>query len=164
MRVRPDKRSMSDLTVRDWADLVIALRELLCARLEFGFRSPASIINQLRNDTFDGLSTGNDKDEVSRVSWALGAVAARVPWRADCLIRCMAAHRWLKNRRLKPEFFLGAKLDEQGSFQAHAWLRCKGQEVCGGSGAGFVHLIAPRSGGHPKEREVREFRSGSVAR
>jgi hypothetical protein len=77
------------------------------------------------------------------LSWAIGAAAARVPWRSDCLLRVMAADRWLRRYGHEPEFFLGAAKVETGQLGAHAWLRCGDVTVTGGSGKEFTELMMP---------------------
>ena len=66
-----------------------------------------------------------------RLSWAIGAAAARVPWRSDCLLQAMAADRWLRRCGMQPEFFLGVTKDAGGQLEAHAWLRCGDAMVTG---------------------------------
>ena len=63
--------------------------------------------------------------------------------RSDCLLKAMAADRWLRRCQLHPSFFLGVAKNEAGHFAAHAWLRLNGTVVTGGDGEEFVTLISP---------------------
>jgi hypothetical protein len=71
---------------------------------------------------------------VARISWVISAAASRLPWRSDCLLRAIAAVRWLRRLKLRPDFYLGATKDANGVFKAHAWLYCGDVIVTGGSG------------------------------
>jgi hypothetical protein len=55
------------------------------------------------------------------VAWALATAAAHVPWRADCLIRAIAASLWSRNLSIPCEIHVGVRKDEEKSLDAHAW-------------------------------------------
>jgi Transglutaminase-like superfamily len=134
-------RRAAGLPVRDWHYFFIAIKELFLARIRHGTQPMAKILADLHEA---GMASPVHGDvNVAQVSWAIGAAAARVPWRADCLVQAMAAHRWLRRHRCHPQFFLGAQIHRTGLFQAHAWLRCNGVAVTGGSGNEFTALLAP---------------------
>jgi hypothetical protein len=90
--------------------------------------------------------------DVTRVSWAIAAASARVPWRADCLLKVMAADRWLRRHGMQGEFFLGAGKNEADEFGAHAWLRYGDINVTGGDGAQFTPLMTSETSGKPNSR------------
>jgi hypothetical protein len=139
-------RRAAGLPVQDWRYFVTAIKELFLARIRHGTQPTAKILSQLQEAGTASPEQAHGIN-VAQVSWAIGAAAARMPWRADCLVQAMAADRWLKRYRYDPQFFLGIQIHKPGLFQAHAWLRCNGVAVTGGSGSGFTVLLAP-----PQER------------
>ena len=129
------------LAFRDWLALATAGKELLRARIQFAIVPTGRIINRLKDAPQDGADAARPCN-AARVSWAISAVAARVPWRADCLLRAMAADRWLRRCGERPQFFLGVAKDGE-AFSAHAWLRCHGATVTGGDGAEYTEIVTP---------------------
>ena len=73
-------------------------------------------------------------------AWALQGVARRAPFRADCLVRTLAADRVLSILGWPCEIHLQAGTGASG-FAAHASLACAGVEVTGGPNAGLVTLL-----------------------
>ena len=145
-------RRAARLSRDDWHYLALAVMELTLARFRHATTPIAAILATLeQRDKARETVTHELGSEVciSRLSWAIGAAAARVPWRSDCLLQVMAADHWLRRHGLQPEFFLGVAKDRSGRFEAHAWLRCGGISVTGGSGAEFAMLIRPH---HRKPR------------
>jgi hypothetical protein len=71
---------------------------------------------------------------VEEVSWAVQAVAHRVPWDSRCLAQALAAYRLLKRRGIAATVYFGVKRDPAVPFSAHAWVRCGGRIVTGASG------------------------------
>jgi hypothetical protein len=136
------------LPVSDWRYFFTAIKELLLARIRHGIQPIAKILAQLQEAGTASQDQAHGNIDVARVSWAISAAAARVPWRADCLVQAMAADRWLRRYNCHPQFFLGAQI-QTGYFQAHAWLRCDGAAVTGGSGDEFIVLLAPTREGAP---------------
>lgn len=138
------RKRFGDLAPQDWRHLAIAVKELLIARIRYALQPAGKILLDLHEAPQVYLKGGNVRVDLARMAWSIDAAAARVPWRSDCLLRVMAADRWLRRWRLPREFFLGAGHDDNGHFCAHAWLLSDGVEITGGSGAGFVPLIEPR--------------------
>jgi hypothetical protein len=142
-------RRAGSLCLLDWLYLASAVKELLIARIQFATRPVGDILRKLRNEQLssDGeVGSRTCKVDVGRLSWAIGAAAARVPWRSDCLLRVMAADRWLRRSKARPGFFLGVAKNSSGALEAHAWLRLGNLEVTGGSGTGFTALMEPPAG------------------
>lgn len=127
------------LSFADWLALAIAGKELLLARFRFAIAPAGRIVNRLKDAPQDGVDAAGPCN-ATRVSWAVNAVAAHLPWRADCLIRAMAADRWLRRRGEHPQFFIGVAKDGE-AFRAHAWLRCHGVMVTGGDSAEFTEIV-----------------------
>lgn len=84
--------------------------------------------------------------QAALVAWAIPRVAARVPWRADCLVQALAARRWLHGCGVDSELYLGTRKDRPAGFEAHAWLCVEGRVVTGGDISGFVPLLTPTTG------------------
>ena len=139
------------LSLLDARYFAIAVKELCVARIRHGATPAATIVLGLRarqlrvveERTSEDRRTKLARVDVVRVAWAIGAAAARVPWRADCLLRVMAAERWLRRHGMRPDFFLGVAKPSSGGLAAHAWLDCNDVRVTGGETAGYVTLVAP---------------------
>jgi hypothetical protein len=82
------------LSPRQWNYAGRAVFELGRARMIHAMSPAREIIASLKQDAVHG---GPKRSDPALVSWAIKAVAARVPWRSDCLLQSMAADRWLKN-------------------------------------------------------------------
>ena len=129
------------LTPADCLYLVIAIKELGLARRRFVRADARAILISLQQVKAAPALEKRPQLDLSRVSWALNAAGARVPWRADCLLRAMAADRWLRRHGHRPRFFLGVKTGGEASLDAHAWLECDGTSIVGGDGSGDVRLL-----------------------
>lgn len=68
---------------------------------------------------------------VGRVAYVIPRVAARLPWRADCLVQALAAERWLAREGVVTTLKLGVSEDKRPDFEAHAWL-CAGDRIVTG--------------------------------
>ena len=125
------------------AEAVVAL---LGARIRFACRPTAALVRglQARSAEEPDRAHGVSPDPaVLTASRALARAAARVPWRADCLIQALAMDRLLRRRGYSPQFHLGVARRPAGAFAAHAWLVCGGVTVSGGSAGGFSVMIGP---------------------
>lgn len=69
-----------------------------------------------------------------RVGNAVAIAARNVPWNAVCLPQAMAAKAMLALRGQGSAFHLGATIEADGAFSAHAWLECDGRIVTGAKG------------------------------
>ena len=114
-------------------DVVRAAFELGIARL----RSQPSVGREaVRSGT---LSTDEERT-VERVAYLIPRVAARLPWRADCLIQARAAGRWLASAGIASDLHFGVPKVKQPVFEAHAWLTVGDRIVTGGDVSGYVPL------------------------
>src|SRR5688500_18748138 len=66
-----------------------------------------------------------------RLAWLVRAGARRVP-AATCLTRALAARWLLGEASHTATLHFGHRRDEQGGFQAHAWLEHDGRVLVGG--------------------------------
>lgn len=80
---------------------------------------------------------------IKRVAYVIPRLAARVPWRADCLVQAMAAERWLAREGIATRLTLGVPKDKKPDFEAHAWLTVGDVVVTGGDISGYVPLTRP---------------------
>ena len=78
-----------------------------------------------------------------RVAFVIPRVAARLPWRADCLVQALAAQRWLGREGIATTLTLGVPKDKSAIFEAHAWLTAGERIVTGGDVSGYVPLARP---------------------
>jgi hypothetical protein len=124
--------------------LVRAIIELAYARLRHANLPASAILAALQEGHAGDEENAIAQSDLSLVAWSIAAAAGRVPWRSDCLICAMAADRWLRRQGRRPEFVLGVAR-KGGTFQAHAWLRCEGMAITGGTGDGFSRVLAARS-------------------
>lgn len=136
---RPTGQSSSRLTLL--GDMIRATIELGLARLRLKSRHARTLIAQSSEDklTLDLVQAAL----VDRVAFVLPRVAARLPWRADCLVRALAAERWLARSGIATQLTLGVPKDKRPEFEAHAWLTAGDRIVTGGDVTDYVPLVKP---------------------
>lgn len=90
------------------------------------------------------LDAGATPPSLRRITWALGAVAARTPWRSKCLEQALAAKAMLRRRGVPNTLYLGVGRGEGSGagIEAHAWLRSGRVHVTGGSQVGRYAIVA----------------------
>ena len=71
------------------------------------------------------------------VSYAVDKVCSRTAWESKCLVRALCARHLLKRKGIGSTLYLGCKNDN-GKILAHAWLRCGGMFVTGGTGEEYA--------------------------
>ena len=123
-------------------DLVTAGIELAIARLRLNSRDVQALIAAPA-----GPPTKLNPRQaalVKRVSYFIPRVAARLPWRADCLVQAIAAERWLGRHGIATVLTLGVPRDRPADFEAHAWLSAGSRIVTGGDISGYVPFNPPR--------------------
>lgn len=129
---------------RIWMDLARATGELALARLAL------VTVKAARLGLLDGGETPRDEPlspekarHVDRVAYAINVMSLRVPWRSDCLVRALAARRWLSGGGVASRIAVGARHDEQGAFMAHAWLKVGERVVTGGDVTPYAEFVRP---------------------
>ena len=120
-------------------DVVRATVELGLARLRLAKLRP-SVATASENVTPLG---DRQSALVERVAFVIPRVAARLPWRADCLVQALAAERWLGRAGVPTDLNLGVPRQPAGTFEAHAWLSAGDRIVTGGDVSGYVPLARP---------------------
>ena len=121
---------------RVWLQLLRAVAELALARLRLSARG---------TEALRGGGQGNSPAELSpdqsaladRVAFAIPRAAARVPWRATCLVQALAAQRWLARMGVASELRLGARKSAGDGLDDHAWLKAGDHIVVGGDLEGY---------------------------
>ena len=114
-------------------DLGRATIELAIARVRLGAMQDGAAVS-LKALSPEGEAL------VERVAYAIPRVAARVPWRADCLVQAMAAQRWLASSGVDSTIHFGVPREKPPQFEAHAWLTAGHRLVTGGDISGYVPL------------------------
>lgn len=99
----------------------------------------ARILTARRNVLEQGDSQQSDKTDIESelplaVAPLIAAVSRVSPWIARgeaCLPRALALRKMLLRRGVDSELRLGTRHEDDGHFQAHAWLEVCGQVVIG---------------------------------
>lgn len=96
-----------------------------------GFSKVRRILEPYRGSPRAGNGDRAHPSAIGRVSWAITAVAARLPW-TNCLVRAFAADVMLRRRRLGSEVCLGVRVrDGVLRIEGHAWVECDGAVAIG---------------------------------
>lgn len=122
-----------------WAtlrDIATAAIELAIARLRLGSGHQQASVRITR----PAAVYPQQAALVERVAFVIPRVAARLPWRADCLVQALAARRWLARHGVDSALTLGVLRDKPTEFEAHAWLSAGDVIVTGGDISGYVPL------------------------
>lgn len=127
------------------ADCLRGLAELALARRDLAHLTMPQIAKRNLAATTNGRPADpaavGDGELVARVVDLLPRLAARVPWRSDCLVSALAAQRWLAGKGVATVIEIGARRDAGGKLDAHAWLNYGDKVIIGGSVAGYVSLF-----------------------
>jgi hypothetical protein len=75
--------------------------------------------------------------EIARIAYLLPRIAARLPFRADCVVQALAARHWLASLGHDTQLFLGTR-SGGAPFEAHAWLLWQGTVVTGGEVSAYT--------------------------
>ncbi len=124
-------------------DAMRATAELAYARKRLGAKSLAPQNRDRRSGTkhTEGLALDERQAAlIGRVAFMIPRIAARVPWRADCLVQALAAERWLTSAGIATRLTIGVPKEKRPQFEAHAWLTAGGRIVTGGDVSGYVPL------------------------
>ena len=75
------------------------------------------------------------------MAYIVPRVAARLPWRADCLVQALAAQRWLRGAGIMTNIHVGVPNQRPATFEAHAWLTAGELVVTGGDIAKYQPFL-----------------------
>jgi hypothetical protein len=128
---------VSRLSLMDWCDLAVAVSELAIARVKLG---RSSVEELLKEQAPKYPASGRHAERVRRVQIAIARAHHRLPWRADCLVQALAAHRWLCRYGIATKLLVGSIGNMQQPFKAHAWLTHEGLAVTGGDAREYTPL------------------------
>ena len=93
------------------------------------FRSQRSLLARLERPTARELE--NDPLLPERIAWAVELASRYIP-RASCLTQSVAAKILLHRAGYAAELHLGVGKDDNGQFQAHAWVESGERVLIGG--------------------------------
>ena len=134
MAFPPRLPRLDRLTPEEWLLAGEALASLVWASLAIAFlpfRKVADMASRAPARPAASLDAGLPK----RIRWAVDAWARRVPWRAVCFQRGLAAHRMLRRRGYDSRLHYGVAQKEEKGLQAHVWVTLGGRAVIGGEEA-----------------------------
>jgi len=81
-------------------------------------------------------------DMSSEILWSVEAAARRVPWRAVCFQKGLAAQWMLRRRGVDAVLHYGIAKDEAGELKAHVWVAAGDHVIIGGEEAPRFHHVA----------------------
>ena len=136
MSLANDLRRAAALGWRGRMDLLRAAAELAIARIRLSTIAPEALVARDRIEGREAPSPGQAA-LIDRVAFALPRMAARVPWRASCLVQALAGQRWLARFGIASELVLGARKPVDGDMEAHAWLKAGERIVVGGESGDY---------------------------
>jgi hypothetical protein len=135
-------RRLARLSWRDRALLAEAAVLLAVARLAVVVLPFRVIARRLGAHMAESPPTQVVADaQLRRIGWAIGAIAARTPWRSKCLEQGITAKVMLRRRGIPNTLYLGVARTEPG-IVAHAWLRSGAFHVTGGGNVGGYAVVA----------------------
>jgi hypothetical protein len=149
MAFPPRLPRLDRLTPRDWLLAGEALAALAWASLAIAllpFRKVAAAASKPSTPPVAGLDAGLP----GRIRWAVDAWGRRVPWRAVCFQRGLAAHRMLRRRGYGSILHYGVAQEAAKGLSAHVWVSLDGQTVIGGEEAPNFTCLAT----FPEQRSV----------
>ena len=122
---------------------MLRLGDMVRAVVELGFaRARLAAKADSAKASLNALSPEEER-LVERVAYVIPRVAARVPWRADCLIQAHAAQRWLTSAGITSDLHFGVPKVKPPVFEAHAWLTVGDRVVTGGDIRHFTPFVRP---------------------
>ena len=113
-------------------DVARAAAELAIARFRLATSNPATLVSPGTSPPRPQNGDPAGAAILDRVAWVIPRVAARLPWRADCLVQALAARRWLDRKGIATTLVLGARPGDVTGVHAHAWLRHGERVIIGG--------------------------------
>lgn len=129
--------------------LVLAMRgliDLAVARVELSRIRPRGVLERNRKAAMlpsARRAPGQLARSCDEAAFIISRMAARVPWRSDCLVQALAGQRWLARQGIASEIVVGTAKGADGTFDAHAWLRQGDRIVLGGDISRFQPLLEP---------------------
>jgi hypothetical protein len=75
---------------------------------------------------------GSDPVSVQNIGWAVETMSRNIPGQKTCLAQALVAQMLLTRRSHSSVLHIGALRNDEGAFQAHAWVECENSVVVGG--------------------------------
>lgn len=92
---------------------------------------PFRVVIRFANNSSAKPLSAKAAAEVSRVRWAIEAVAPRLPWRAVCIEKGLTAQMMLGRRGIPSQLHYGIKSDGLHDLKAHVWVTADDFHVVG---------------------------------
>jgi hypothetical protein len=77
---------------------------------------------------------------IGKIVWAVNSTSLFVP-RASCLTRSIVARILLEKYNYKSEIKIGVAKDDNGHFNAHAWVEVENKTVIGQSEVEYIPIL-----------------------
>ncbi|MCA1791217.1 MAG: lasso peptide biosynthesis B2 protein [Thioalkalivibrio sp.] len=106
--------------------LVAAAQAIACV----SFRSLAGHLGVPMQESADDGDVRN-AESIRAVEWAVHVAARQLPWASSCFSRAITAKIMLRRRGIASTLYLGVTL-QNGTINAHAWLRSGSAILTGG--------------------------------
>ena len=137
------------------AVIVLSAARLGVAVLPFPF--VRSALDRRRRVAFSqGANENSSRHRVpiERVSWAVAAVARRVPFHTSCLVDSLAVDAMLRRRGYASQIRFGVRSPRNGLLTAHSWVEHDGNVVFGATEdlGNYSALSAP--GANPEAHDA----------
>lgn len=71
-----------------------------------------------------------EQRKLYRLMKAINFASDKTPWKNTCLVRAIAVKLMLRRRKIKSTVYLGVG-EEEGRFEAHAWVKAGDRIICG---------------------------------
>ena len=120
-------RRLARLTPADRARLAEAFVLIVCVRIGLRLLSFPELTRRLDRRA---QSSPNQRDVLSRITWAAAAVTRRLPG-TTCLAEALTAHTMLRRHGYDATLRIGARCGASTALEAHAWVECRGDVVIG---------------------------------
>jgi hypothetical protein len=129
-------RHVGRLSLAEWGLLAEALGTLALASLAIRLLPFRKVAGLASRRALDGPAGARDARRRTRyVRWAVNAWGRRVPWRAVCFQRGLAAHLMLRRRGIASSLHYGVAQTAEEGLLAHVWVSVDGDIVMGGEEA-----------------------------
>ena len=120
-------RTLARLTPADRARLAEAFVLIVCVRIGLHVLSFPELTRRLDRRA---QSSPNQRDILSRITWAAAAVTRRLPG-TTCLAEALTACTMLRRHGYDATLRIGARSGASTVLEAHAWVECSGEVVIG---------------------------------
>ena len=130
------------------AVMLLGLARLAIIALPFRWIAPV-LGERHRANSLDAPAANSGKITalpVSRVAWAIWLTGRYTPWRSNCLAKAVAGRLMLRRRGIGSTLYFGMAKDEEGKFEAHAWLSSDGVILTGGAESDRYSVLAKFAG------------------